>query len=366
MNSQLSWKAIGVLGLLAAFLLVPQSGATPPSPRVNVQLVTDEAEAVLFILSAKQAGNTIKDEDWQRLFSSEGYVRLKKREISMKRSFQDAEFKSFVMSEELSTKSAALRNTLERWRKADMSGAARRALEYLPANATIFAKIYPVIKPRTNSFVFEAESDPAIFLYLDPALSKENFENTVAHELHHIGYSSACSNQASESSGNGSSKSVETVLEWVSAFGEGWAMLAAAGGPDVHPHEFSSAEDRARWDRDVANVNQDLQSVQTFFLDVLNQKLKTDEEIQQKAFSFFGVQGPWYTLGWKMAVTIEQEFGRSALIECICDRKRFLLKYNEAATQRNRASSGKLPTWSEDFLARIGATAPKPAAGGMQ
>jgi hypothetical protein len=53
------------------------------------------------------------------------------------------------------------------------------------------AKIYPVIKPAINSFVREAATDPAIFLWLDPAVIREKFENIVAHELHHIGLTSA-------------------------------------------------------------------------------------------------------------------------------------------------------------------------------
>ena len=59
-----------------------------------------------------------------------------------------------------------------------------------PTEAYIHAKVFPVIKPITNSFVFETTTDPAIFLYLDPEESAAKFENTVAHELHHIGYAS--------------------------------------------------------------------------------------------------------------------------------------------------------------------------------
>jgi hypothetical protein len=52
------------------------------------------------------------------------------------------------------------------------------------------------------------------------------------------------------------------VLNWIGGFGEGFAMLAAAGGPDVHPHAVSASDERARWDKDVANFNDDLKNVQ--------------------------------------------------------------------------------------------------------
>ena len=42
-------------------------------------------------------------------------------------------------------------------------------------------------------------------------------------------------------------------------------------------------------------------------LDILNDKL-IPEEIQGTAFPFFGVQGAWYTVGWKMAGTIERSY----------------------------------------------------------
>ena len=101
-----------------------------------------------------------------------------------------------------------------------------------------------MIKPGTNSFVWEAPSNPAIFLYLDPDVTRAKFENTVAHELHHIGLASVES---------GYDKKIAVLQEraraaasWMGAFGEGFAMLAAAGGPDVDPQAQSSAKEHAR------------------------------------------------------------------------------------------------------------------------
>jgi hypothetical protein len=299
---------------------------------VNVRLVSDEAEAVLAILAKKKANLPITESDWQRLFSSEGYVRLKARETSMKRSFEDADFKTFVLSDQLAQRAQALEETLARWKNADVTGAARLALAYLPKEARIKAKIYPVIKPRENSFVFDLKNDPAIFLYIDPTVSREKFENTLAHELHHVGYGTSCPSKRTSDEVDKLSPNAQTVLALIGAFGEGFAMLAAAGGPDIHPHAVSSPEERARWDKDAANFNDDLKKVETFFLKILGDRL-TKDEMQKTASSFFGVQGPWYTVGWKMSVLIEKTFGRAKLLECICDQRRLLSTYNKAAAK---------------------------------
>ncbi len=92
-------------------------------------------------------------------------------------------------------------------------------------------------------------------------------------------------------------------------------MLAAAGSPDVHPHANSKPEDKVRWDHDMASFNRDLKQVEAFFLDILNGKLKTEDEQNKIGMEFFGVQGPWYTVGYKMGVMVEKRFGREALIQ---------------------------------------------------
>jgi len=322
---------------------------SPPLSRVDVRLVTDEAEAVVAILTKKKANQPITESDWERVFQSEGYVRLKARELSMKRSFEDADFRTFVLSDQLAERAGALEETLVKWKHADVTASARLALAYLPKNAQIRAKIYPVIKPRENSFVFDLKNDPAIFLYLDPTVSREKFENTLAHELHHIGYSSSCpTKQASDEIAKLPTQK-QIVLKLIGAFGEGFAMLAAAGGPDKHPHAVSQPEERARWDKDVANFNADLKKVEKFFLDVLENRL-TEDEIQKVGFSFFGTQGPWYTVGWKMSVLIEKAYGRPKLIECICDQRKLLTTYNNAAAKYNQNTKEPLALWSDALV----------------
>lgn len=304
-------------------------------------MVTDEADAVLHILGKK--GKEVTEADWQRLFTSEGYVRLEKRETGMERPFEAADFRTFVLSEDLAKRAPELARTLQVWSGVDPSAAARRALAYLPAGARIRAKVYPVIKPRDNSFVFEVKTDPAIFLYLDPAVPPEKLENTLAHELHHIGFGGSCPSPAVEAEIAKLPETTRTALLWMGGFGEGLAMLAAAGGPDIHPHAVSPAEDRERWDRDVARFPEDLRKVDAFFRDVLAGKL-AGEEAQKAAMAFYGEQGPWYTVGWKMAATIEKALGRDRLIAAACDPRRLLPAYEEAA----RKLGGEMPMWSEE------------------
>lgn len=322
------------------------------APALDVRIVTDEADAVLFILSELKAGKPA-EEDWTNLFSTEGYVRLKKREQSLKRAFEDEDFRKFVLSQELGGRADALAATLGRWKRADLRGAADRAMAYLTSGTAIRAKVYPVIKPKANSFVFELQTDPAIFLYLDPGMSSAQFENTVSHELHHIGLAAACLPAYEAEEFKKKPAEVRTVLEWIGAFGEGVAMLAAAGGPGVHPHAESSAADRERWDKDMANFNPDLKKVEAFFFDILSGRLKGEEGIREAGFVFFGIQGPWYTVGWKMAVSIEETFGRARLIGCLCRPADLLAAYNDAAARRKTQTGEDMAVWSSELLGQI-------------
>jgi hypothetical protein len=344
-----------LLGLCATLLGPSTAIKLAPPVKVDVRIITDEADAVLAILAKKKSGQPVTDADWQQLFSSEPYKRLKKREAQMRRAFDDQSFRDFVLSERLAQRAGALEKTLAQWKTAEIDGAARRALAYLPPNSRLCAKIYPVIKPRENTFVFETDTDPAIFFFIDPETTREKFENTMAHELHHIGYAANCPSKQTSDEIAKLTPEARSTLEWIGAFGEGFAMLAAAGGPDQHPHAVSKSEDRARWDRDMANFSTDLRKVERFFRDLLDRRLN-EEEQRKVGFSFFGVQGPWYTVGWKMSVLIEKTYGRERLIECICDQRKLLPTYNEAAKKYNATAKEPLPLWDSSILERIAGT----------
>lgn len=341
-------RHILVVGLLVATVVTGSYG----SDRVQFTLNSSEADAVLAILEKRAAGLTVTEADWQTLFTSEPYQRLKKREASMHRDFTDADFKAFVLSDELARKAAALRRTLESWKKTDLTATANRILPYLPPDARVKASVYPVIKPKTNSFVFETDTNPAIFLYLDPEQSQSEFENTVAHESHHIGFSDA--NKRYEERIKTLPENARKAAEWMSAFGEGLAVLAAAGSADVHPMTDFNNDQRIRWDQDMKFVDQQLIQLNQFFLDLISGGFAKGDVADHVAFTFFGYRGPWYTVGYLMGRTVEKRFGRAVLIECMSDPRLLLADYNRAALEHNATAQDKLPLWSIEVVQAVG------------
>ena len=334
---------------LSLLSVVPLLGA---EPRVQVTLDASEAEQVLAILGKRNQGRPITEADWSALFATEPYQRLKKREAAMRRDFSDDDFRKFVLTDEMAHQYGELARTLAAWKKADLRAGGMRVLQYLPAEATIRVKVFPEIKPKHNSFVFDVDTDPAIFLYLDPKVSEQEFDNTVSHEMHHIGLSSTDKlyNQKIASLPPASQK----AAQWMGAFGEGLAVLAAAGEPNVPPNQYSSPEVQQNWERGMKDFDRDLKTLNDFFLQVLDGNLR-DDAADQKAGTFFGdIQGPWYTVGYRMAVLLESRYGRPALIECMLDRRLLLARYNRAAEELNASGKEHLPLWTPKVLKEVG------------
>jgi len=327
-----------------------QPAASPDlGSRLQVKLVDDEAISALAILEQEFAARAVDERQWRRLFSAQGYMRLKQREDYMKRTFTDADFRSFIQSDSLIRRTPALRQTVAGFENVDVSSAARQALGYLPSGARIVARLYPEIKPHTNSFVFSQDSIPGIFLYVDPATTPAEFQNTLTHELHHIGLNSVCRSAPDTSL----REPLRTLIYRMGGFGEGFAMLAAAGSPDSNAHYESDSASRNQWDRDVANHEANLRLLETFFLDVVEGRVTSPDSVNALAGQFYGAQGPWYTVGWKMSVTIEKVFGRSSLIAVMCDPPALLRRYNDAVAVWNRSHAEKLPVWSERLMGRL-------------
>jgi hypothetical protein len=98
--------------------------------RFQIQVDSSEADAVQAIVAKQAAGQTVEAADWQRLFATQPYLRLKKREASLHRDFTDAQFQQFVLSKELGQHAPELVRTLKEWKKADLTAAAWRVLPY--------------------------------------------------------------------------------------------------------------------------------------------------------------------------------------------------------------------------------------------
>ena len=359
-------RLAGVLLLTACARAAAPDAAPAPAPgAVEVQVDLDEAEAALAIMNAAASDAPVPDSAWTRLHAAAGYRRLAERERAMGRPFTDDAFAAFLRSDTLLARTPALAAAVQRWRAVDVSGAARRAASYLPADQPLRATLFPVIKPRDNSFVWELDRDPAFFVYVDPSVGAAEQQNVIAHELHHVGLAAACRAPAATPTDSVAARR-QAALQWLGAFGEGVAMLAAAGGPAVHPHATSADSVRARWDRDVANAPADLARVATFLTRVLDGAVSGDA-LRTEAMALYGEQGPWYTVGYVMARVVETAHGRARLVGALCDPVALLTAYESAAVQLNAARRdphaaragalpSPLPRWPAALLARLGVT----------
>jgi hypothetical protein len=333
--------------VLARGVALPDAAPTPAASPLDVAMDTAEADAVLTILARHDSRRAVRNADWDGLFQTAGYQRLFAREKAMKRPFSNAEFETFVLSQNKQLERASLSATLQRWKSVDVTRAGQKALVYLPPGARIRATIFPVIKPKPNSFVFDKPA-PSIFLALDPNVSAEKLANTLVHELHHIGFASACPPPEVSAEAERLPPAPEQALQWLSAFGEGFAMLAAAGNVDTHPHQVSAPADRDRWDADMKNVDRDLENLDAFFREILEKRL-TSEQADTRGAAFFGIQGPWYTVGYQMATTIERAFGRREMIQCFCDARRLPGAYNQAADKLHQGDARWSRTVTDAF-----------------
>jgi len=335
--------------ILTTGLCVSAQNPAAASPRVQLTLDASEAEQALVILHKEQARQAVTDADWQELFANVPYQWLKLREAELHRGFTDEDFKKFLQSSDTQARTAEWTETLAGMERANMTAIGERILAWLPEGADIHARVFPMIKPKTNSFVWRnAQGDPAIFIYMEKQ-TQAQFETIVAHECHHIGLLSLDAQQQKILAAMPAN--VKQAAEWMGSFGEGEAVLAAAGSTDLRPHWEDDALARARWDSDMMHFNQDLATLTQFFDDVLDAKLKGDA-IQEKASTFFGYQGPWYTVGYEMAALVEKRFGRKVFTDCLLDPRLLLVRYNEVATEANK-NGAALALWPESLLERM-------------
>jgi hypothetical protein len=319
---------------------------TEVAGNARLRVFSTEAKTALVVMTTTDP--KARAEAWGRLKATEEYRRLGEREESFHRSISDTAFYQWLTADSTIARAPALKRTLNTWMASDIAGAVKRSAAYLPRGTPIRAALYFMIKPHPNTFVYDTEHNPTIFVSVDSSVDAAQFENEIAHELHHIGISAACPAVTTK----GPQTPMDTVVHWMSAFGEGWAMLAAAGGPDVNPHWESDSADRARWDRDYAHVGDGMKQLSSFFDAVLTRKVSNPDSVQAHAMSFFGIQGPWYTVGYLMARTVAVTDGREKLVSVICSPPKLLLSYQEAAKSANR-SGANLPLWPENFVDQL-------------
>ncbi|MCB0826301.1 MAG: hypothetical protein KDC26_08940 [Armatimonadetes bacterium] len=313
-------------------------------PNFAQEIRWDDEEPRL-VLEAISDGQ-VSDEEFKEISHTRGFIRLGQREIGMGREFSHSEFREYLDSQV--PHRYRLRKTLNDWSQIDFSSLANRAKRYLPQGADLATTVYPSIKPKPNSFVWEIDSDPAIFLFLDPAKSSEEVATTITHELHHIGYGKSCPSQKFISWKSNLTDSQQTAWTWLGAYGEGFAVLAAA--KDIsNPVGDMGDEVQKAWTDGMKNLDRDFSLVQEFLIASASGKLDSQQSME-KARSFYGVQGPWYTVGFHIAITIEKELGREKLIECYTDPRKLLIFYNDAVKKGER----KQPTFSAELIRELG------------
>src|ERR1700736_5335865 len=232
---------------------------------ISLRFMPDEAQAVLAVLAHRAPGAAPDERLWTTVFASEGYRRLAARERSLGRPFDDATFRAFAMQPELAAKRESLAATLAAWSHADVRECGRRALAYLPAGSTLHASVYPVIKPASNSFVYDVDRDAGIFLYMDPSVTATEFTYTVAHELHHVGFAQNCPIQKVRAQIDRLAPPLQLFQRWLGGFGEGFAVLAGASGPDVDPGSVVKADARPEWAAESATFAARMNELADFF-----------------------------------------------------------------------------------------------------
>src|SRR5690606_37926125 len=119
------------------------------------------------------------------------------------------------------------------------------------------------------------------------------------------------------------------------------------------PHADSPAAERAEWDANAARFAEQLAEQNRFFLDVLDGRAGDSAAIEARMRGYFGVQGPWYTVGWRMAQAIERNPGRAAAIDAFCRSDTLLAVYNDASARQDDDGGVSLPRWDAGLAAAL-------------
>src|SRR5579862_4338471 len=91
--------------------------------------------------------------------------------------------------------------------------------------------------------------------------------------MHHIGYSRSCPSKDFVAWNEKLSEAKKTAYIWLGAFGEGYAVLAAANGLDKDPQASAADDVRKDWANGMSHQNEQFKQVEAFFTDVLDGKI---------------------------------------------------------------------------------------------
>jgi Putative zinc dependent peptidase (DUF5700) len=107
-------------------------------------------------------------------------------------------------------------------------------------------------------------------------------------------------------------------------------------------------EQRERWDENLVEFAPDLQSLNELLLATAQGKVNA-ETLHSQLEAIGPV--PWQVVGYRMAVVVEQQFGRRVLPSMFRDPRQLLSFYNRAAAAQNLAGGQTpLPLWSTELL----------------
>src|SRR5215216_5326990 len=88
---------------------------TPAGVQVHIEL--DEAEAALAIRRERRETGSVKPESWDRLWKTQGFKRLRKRQESFGAKEVEKGFRDFLTSDETLARLDALRAAAEAWKR---------------------------------------------------------------------------------------------------------------------------------------------------------------------------------------------------------------------------------------------------------
>jgi hypothetical protein len=260
----------------------------------------------------------------------------------------------YITSAEFSAQAGAFQFSLREWRMASRQQIERRIGEYLPPEGQLSLTVVVVLAPGFTEAEFDTSSiPPRVFVPLVPSMLHMRQETYVGEQVYLL--ASAIAIKSLQPHYNRMTDSVRLAVEYTTEFRRGIALLAGAGGPGLHICATCPRAERQQWDNDLVAFGTDFQKLNKLLL--ATALAERDIEGHRSQLDSVSVLS-WQVLGYRMAVTIEQHYGRKVLPNLLRDPRMLLELYNLAAAADN--ASGKvdepLPLWSPELMRLFGLT----------